>query len=197
MSKKIIILSLVLLTFTHFALAQNSDVFKKDYIKSIMLKTAKWQLNNPKHDTFDWTNGAFYAGIFAAYETTKSDELMNVMMQNFDKINWQTGRRFDHADDIAVSQTYIDIYRLKKDKKMIQPTIDAIHKIQTDPSNEVKKNGIIWWWCDALFMAPPTLAKLRYEFSVGENGMRYEDAIRSTAARWRKQEQRNRTKERS
>lgn len=44
---------------------------------------------------------------------------------------------------------------------------------------------------------PPTLAKLRYEFSVGENGMRYEDAIRSTAARWRKQEQRNRTKERS
>src|SRR4029079_210468 len=25
---------------------------------------------------------------------------------------------------------------------------------------EVAKNGITWWWCDALFMAPPALAKL-------------------------------------
>lgn len=163
MSKKIIILSLILLTFTHFAFAQNADVFKKDYIKATMLKAAKWQLNNPKHPTYDWTNGAFYAGVFAAYETTKSDELLNAMMQNFDKINWSPGKRFDHADDIVITQTYIDLYRLKKDKRFIQPSIDAIKKIGVDESPEVKKHGIIWWWCDALFMAPPTLAQLAKE----------------------------------
>lgn len=163
MFKTIILTIFCFLGLASFSLAQNTDVFKKDYIKSVMLKTAKWQFNNPKHETFDWTNGAFYAGVFAAYETTKSDELLNAMTQSFDKINWQTGKRFDHADDIAVSQTYIDLYRLKKDKRFIQPTIEAIKKIGVDESNEVKKHGIIWWWCDALFMAPPTFAKLAKE----------------------------------
>ncbi|HRH42050.1 MAG TPA: glycoside hydrolase family 88 protein [Pyrinomonadaceae bacterium] len=160
MTKRITILTFISILLANVTFAQSTDVFKKENIKSMMLKTAKWQLNNPLHETYDWTNGAFYAGVFAAYETTKSDELLNAMTQSFDKINWQTGKRFDHADDIAISQTYIDLYRLKKDKKFIQPTIDAIKRIGVDKSNEVEKHGIIWWWCDALFMAPPTFAKL-------------------------------------
>ena len=140
--------------------AQNADIFQKNNIKTRMLKVADWQLKNPKHDLFDWTNGAFYAGVFAAYETTKSPEIWKALMEMGEKNKWQIGRRFDHADDIVISQTYIDVYRLQKDQKFIQPTIEAIKKIQTEPSNEVKKHGIIWWWCDAIFMAPPTLAKL-------------------------------------
>lgn len=140
--------------------AQTDDIYKKKNIKARMLKVADWQLKNPKHELTDWTNGAFYAGVFAAYETTKSPELMRAMMEMGEKTGWQIGKRFDHADDIAISQTYVDLYRLKKDRKMIEPTIEAIRRIQTEPSKEVEKNGIIWWWCDALFMAPPTLAKL-------------------------------------
>lgn len=153
---------LILLTLACFVnlQAQNIDIFKSKDIKARMLKVANWQFKNPKHDLYDWTNGAFYAGVFAAYETTKSKDIMAAMMDMGEKNNWQIGKRFDHADDIAISQTYIDVYRIKKDRKMIQPTIDAIKRIQTEPSNEAKKNGIIWWWCDALFMAPPTLAKL-------------------------------------
>jgi unsaturated rhamnogalacturonyl hydrolase len=77
-----------------------------------------------------------------------------------EKTNWQTGKRFDHADDIAISQTYIDLYRIKRERRMIQPTIDTITRIRTEKSEQAEKNGIIWWWCDALFMGPPTLAKL-------------------------------------
>jgi unsaturated rhamnogalacturonyl hydrolase len=151
----------VLLTISINAAAQKTgDIFDRKTIKSKMLEVARWQLKNPKHELTDWTNGAFYAGVFAAYETTKSKEILDSLMEMGEKNNWQPGRRFDHADDIAIAQTYIDLYRLKKDQKMIQPTIDAIHKIQTEKSPEVEKNGIIWWWCDALFMAPPTLAKL-------------------------------------
>lgn len=160
MKRNIFVLSLLLMAFAVNLSAQTSDVFQKNFIKARMLKVADWQLKNPKHELYDWTNGAFYAGVFAAYETTKSPEIMKALMDMGEKNNWQIGKRFDHADDIVISQTYIDLYRIKKDKKMIQPTIDAIKRIQTEPSNEVKKHGIIWWWCDALFMAPPTLAKL-------------------------------------
>ena len=160
MRKKILV-SVLLLLFCFVNLnAQNADIFGRKFIKAKMLEVAAWQLKNPKHDFFDWTNGAFYAGVFAAYETTGSKEILAALMEMGAKNNWQTGKRVDHADDIAISQTYIDLYRLKKDKKMIQPTIDAIRRIQTEKSNEVEKHGIIWWWCDALFMAPPTLAKL-------------------------------------
>ena len=160
MKKQIVFLLLVSLIFATSASAQNADIFQKKTIKAKMLKVADWQLKNPKHELFDWTNGAFYAGVFAAYETTKSPEIMKALMEMGEKNNWQIGKRFDHADDIVISQTYIDLYRLKKDKKMIQPTIDAIRRIQTEKSKEVEKHGIIWWWCDALFMAPPTLAQL-------------------------------------
>ncbi len=140
--------------------AQTPDIFKRKNIESRMLSVAKWQLANPNHELWDWTNGAFFAGVFAAYETTKSPELMTAMLAMGEKNGWKPGPRFDHADDIVISQTYIDIYRIKKDKKMIQPTIDSVNRIKTEKSTQAEKNGITWWWCDALFMAPPTLAKL-------------------------------------
>jgi len=160
MKKNLIVSMLLLLISTINLQAQNRDVFNKKVIKNQMLKVAGWQLKNPKHELYDWTNGAFYAGVFAAYETTKSPEIMKALMEMGEKNNWQIGKRFDHADDIVISQIYIDLYRLKKDRKMIQPTIDAIKKIRTEKSVEAEKHNIIWWWCDALFMAPPTLAKL-------------------------------------
>jgi len=140
--------------------AQDADLFKRKNIEAKMLSVAKWQLANPKHELFDWTNGAFYAGIFAAWETTKSPELMAAMMDMGEKNSWKPGPRFDHADDIVINQTYIDLYRIRKDKKMLQPTIDVAERLKKETGNEVAKHGTTWWWCDALFMAPPTLAKL-------------------------------------
>jgi len=151
---------LFILVFAGTSFAQSADVFKRKYIESKMLLVAKWQLANPKHDLWDWTNGAFYAGVFAAYETTRSPELMNAMLEMGEKNGWKPGARFDHADDIAIDQTYIDLYQIKRDKKMLQPTIDVAERLKKETGDQVKKNGITWWWCDALFMAPPTLAKL-------------------------------------
>ncbi|MEZ4904111.1 MAG: glycoside hydrolase family 88 protein [Spirosomataceae bacterium] len=142
------------------AVAQNTAIFKARTIKQNMLKVTEWQLKNPKHKGWDWTNGAFYAGVFAAYETTKAQWILDSMMAMGERNQWNTGPRYDHADDIAISQTYLQLYRLKKDRRMIQATIDSVLKMSKVPGNEIKKHGITWWWCDALFMGPPTLAML-------------------------------------
>lgn len=158
------ILSALLLAFIVSSVvpAQSADLFKRKEIERRMILVAKWQLANPKHELFDWTNGAFYAGVFAAYETTKSKEIWDAMVAMGEKNSWGPGKRFDHADDIVINQTYLDMYRITKDKKMLQPTIDVVEKIKAGGAKgrEVERHGIIWWWCDALFMAPPTLAKL-------------------------------------
>src|SRR5687767_3042789 len=135
-------------------------IFRPKVIRSTMEKVTAWQLKNPKHAPTDWTNGAFYAGVVAAYKTTKSKKILDSLMAHGNRTGWQPGRRYDHADDIAISQTYIDLYRVKNDRNMLKPTIDTVAKLRTVPGREVARNGITWWWCDALFMGPPTLAKL-------------------------------------
>lgn len=135
--------------------------FSDNYIKSIMLKAAEWQLKNPKHHIKDWTNGAFYAGIFATWETTKSENIYNTLMELGEKTAWEPHKRFYYADDVAICQTYIDLYQLEKKREMIQPTIDTIARFIANPYPKTHKAEIIkWWWCDALFMAPPVMTKL-------------------------------------
>jgi hypothetical protein len=43
---------------------------------------------------------------------------------------------------------------------MIQPTIDTLAILFENPYPYKGIQVIKWWWCDALFMAPPVLAKL-------------------------------------
>src|SRR5690606_2991142 len=112
-----------------FCVAQSSDknAFKEDQIKSLMLKVTNWQLQNPKHNTKDWTNGAFYAGVFAAWETTQSPDIYDALLRMGNTAGWSPNNRFYHADDIAISQTYIDLYRFEKREEMIRPTIDTVN----------------------------------------------------------------------
>jgi len=159
--KNLLLLSAFCLIFNISAQTNNNKYFDKKYIKSVMERTAEWQLNHPKHAQNDWTNGAFYAGVFAAWKTTKSKSIYNAMMaMGNDSTKWRPARRWYHADDIAICQTYIDLFRIEKKREMIQPTIDSLQILM---SREYPARGIEvikWWWCDALFMGPPTMVKM-------------------------------------
>jgi len=136
--------------------------FDGKYIKQVMNKAAEWQIAHPKHAQYDWTNGAFYAGMFAAWETTKSQKIYDAMMAMArDSNRWEPGRRWYHADDHVISQTYMDLYRVEKDKRpeMLNPTIDTLVKFISEPYPVRNIEIIKWWWCDALFMGPPALVK--------------------------------------
>lgn len=159
--RRLLRVSLAVLLGSTLVAAQPADVFQPAYIKDALKKAAVWQLAHPNHAANDWTNGAFYAGVFAAWETTQDPALLDAMMAMGNGLEWKPGKKIDHADDIAISQTFIDLYRIKKDRRMIQPTIDQIDAMRKGrPGHEAEVHGITWWWCDALFMGPPTLAKL-------------------------------------
>ncbi|MDR0844514.1 MAG: glycoside hydrolase family 88 protein [Tannerella sp.] len=158
------ILPLILLALTACTSGnknQATDVFAPEYIQSTMVKTAGWQLAHPNHVQNDWTNGAFYAGIFAAWETTQSQPLYDAMMaMGNDSTHWRPYRRWYHADDIAICQTYIDLYRIERKPEMLRATIDTLDKFIPTPYPVRGIEVIKWWWCDALFMGPPTLVKM-------------------------------------
>lgn len=153
-------MAIMLLSMGSYSKSQDDKIFKPKNIKKAMSTAAMWQLANPKHQLWDWTNGAFYAGISAAYETTRDKKLLNAMIEMGEKNEWKPGPRLEHADDHAICQTYIDVYRLKKDQKMINPFIAQMEKFMATPYKTKGIQTITWWWCDALFMAPPAMVKL-------------------------------------
>jgi rhamnogalacturonyl hydrolase YesR len=161
--KKVILTTVFICAMLPIIFAQNNGdtkrLFSRKYIVATMKSTLKWQLENPKHDPRDWTNGAFYAGVFAAYETTKSKDIYKSMIDTFNSLGWQPFKRWFHADDIAICQTYLDLYRKDKKPEMLKPLTDTLDKLIANPYPVRGIEVIKWWWCDALFMAPPTLVK--------------------------------------
>jgi unsaturated rhamnogalacturonyl hydrolase len=129
-------------------------------LSSAMMLVADWQLTRlPERAQVDWTWAALYDGFMAVPDQVAGKKYKIAMMKVADDLNWQPGPRVMHADDQAVGQMYLEQYMIHKDSKMItalRARLDT--EIATpDPTDPQKP---LWWWCDALFMAPPVFADM-------------------------------------
>ncbi|WP_296635298.1 glycoside hydrolase family 88 protein [Polaribacter sp.] len=166
------ILAVVLILFscsvTQKTVAQKSINLDNTAIQKSMIKALEWQEAHPIfaiHPT-DWTNGAYYTGVARAHKTTKNMMYMAALKNQAVWNNWQTYKRIYHADDVAISYSYLYVAMnesrrnfadLEPTKKFLDEHLyeDNRWKEGKDKSHEDKT--ILWWWCDALFMAPPVI----------------------------------------
>jgi len=132
---------------------------KRDLAKAMKL-VADWQLSRlPAEAQVDWTWAALYTGFMAVPSNVAGDKYKDAMMQVAEQLQWKPGPRIMHADDQAVGQMYLDQYTIHKDPKMLdsmRARLDA-EMATPDPTDP---NRPLWWWCDALFMAPPVYAEM-------------------------------------
>ena len=103
-----------------------------------------------------WIRGTFFTGVMAAYRATKDDGYLEAVSKWAEENRWQPGPRTRHADDHCVGQVYTELYLLTKNPRMIDPIRQTFDQLIDDPRPGREE----WWWCDALFMAPPALARL-------------------------------------
>ncbi len=54
---------------------------------------------------------------------------------------------------------YMEQYFLHKDAKMMDPMRARLDTEMATPESDYAKKPL-WWWCDALFMAPPVYADM-------------------------------------
>jgi unsaturated rhamnogalacturonyl hydrolase len=135
-----------------------SPAFKKKEVVHALRKVADWQLNRvQRHYLQDWTFAALYAGFMAVPPAVNGNAYQEAMQSMGKQFNWQLGPRPDHADDHAVGQTYLELYAKLHDPAMIAPTRERMDALLNRPDDPQKP---LWWWCDALFMAPAVLADL-------------------------------------
>jgi unsaturated rhamnogalacturonyl hydrolase len=130
---------------------------RTDLAKAMKL-VADWQLHRlPAEPQYDWTFAALYTGMMAVPPQVAGDTYKQAMQQIGEQLHWQPGPRMLHADDQAVGQMYMEQYMLHKDPAMMSPIKSRMEEVMNTPDDPAKE---LWWWCDALFMAPPVLADL-------------------------------------
>src|SRR6266852_7017713 len=139
---------------------RKEDIYSRRNIAAIMSRVYDWQITNPveinQRNSNLWARAAFYTGIMAAYSTTHDKKYFEQAVKWSEGREWKLGERPRHADDQSPGQTYLELYLLKKDPVMIAHTKATLDAMLNDP----KPGREDWWWCDALFMAPPVLARL-------------------------------------
>ena len=138
-------------------------------VLSAMQRVADWQLAHPatKHPD-GWIQAAGDAGVMALAGISGDPKYRDAMLAMGETNGWKPGPRMYHADDHCVGQTYVELYLLYRENKMIAPLRERFDAILAKPpdvpgleftkaESRDRKN---WSWCDSLFMGPPAWMRL-------------------------------------
>jgi unsaturated rhamnogalacturonyl hydrolase len=130
-------------------------------IDKALRKVADWQLarSQPHWDRI-WTSSVMYVGFLAASDATGDPKYRNAMIEMSKHFDFQLRDRLPNADDVSIGQVYLELHMQDKRSARIGLTkmeLDDLVGLKTiKPGDE----RLPWWWCDALFMAPPVWAKM-------------------------------------
>ena len=134
-----------------------------------MQRVADWQLAHPSREHPDgWIQAAGDAGVMALAGISGDPKYRDAMLAMGETNGWKPGPRMYHADDHSVGQTYVELYLLYRENKMIAPLRERFDAILAKPpdvpgleftkaESRDRKN---WSWCDSLFMGPPAWMRL-------------------------------------
>ena len=140
--------------------ADRGDVYSDRSVRAAMEKVFAWQVANPVGINLEnnnlWARAAFYAGVMSAHRSTGDKRYLEQATRWAEGRGWKLGDRPRHADDHAPGQTFLELYLLKKEPAMMAHTRETVDAMVGSP----RPGREDWWWCDALFMAPPVLVRL-------------------------------------
>lgn len=167
----------VMMMFAGLAAADAKPI-DSDATLALMEKAADWQLahlepastikvmREETRNARSWQQGAFYVGLTALAERSKSERFREAILSHGRSQKWRLGERTYHADDQVIGQSYLWASTHGAGPEAIVPTrrrLDAIIAAPSTGSLAVQEAAPCWdrWcWCDALFMAPPLWIEL-------------------------------------
>ena len=140
-------------------------------IRLATIRTVDWQLRNRNVSTplREWQQAAMYAGVVAVDDAMGEPLYRDAMRQTGMLTGWLPGVTTYHADFHAVCSMYLSLALREGRPEWAVPTLERLDFILANPSTRgvaeqyapspanpaVSGNVMRWWWCDALFMAPP------------------------------------------
>jgi unsaturated rhamnogalacturonyl hydrolase len=123
-------------------------------IRAAMKRVADWELARVQAQppSRSWDFGALDIGFMAASRTLHDSRYSNYVASVGDHFGWKLERTAYPANDFAIAQAFLELYRGSHLEEQIAPLrrqFDDAVSLLNDPEKPA------WWWCDALFVAPP------------------------------------------
>jgi hypothetical protein len=126
-------------------------------VLEMMRRASDWQIAHLSGgEPRDWVHAVFWAGLMASYQSTGEGRYADRATTWSQANGWLLGPRAHHADDHCAGQTYLELYSLDPQPERIRDTQQRLDAMVSEPH----LGRVDWWWCDALFMAPPLFARL-------------------------------------
>jgi rhamnogalacturonyl hydrolase YesR len=128
-------------------------------IRAAMRKVADWELQRVQAQppSRAWDFGALDIGFMAASRTLHDSRYSQYVASVGEHFGWKLERTTYPANDFAIAQAFLELYNSSHKEEQIAPLrrqFDDALALLNDPEKPA------WWWCDALFMAPPAGAAL-------------------------------------
>ncbi len=103
-----------------------------------------------------WIRATFYTGVLALYGATQDPKYLAQAQCWADEFQWTPSLQDPlNADNQCCIQTYAELALRQKNPARLAPAAAAYDR----QIAEAKPGREQWWWCDALFMAPPAMVR--------------------------------------
>lgn len=160
-------------------------------VMASMERVADWQLGHLKDLSYmpaarpstararDWQQATFWVALTSVADRSKSPRFTQAIFTKGREEGWKLGDRVYHADDHIIGAAWIWAARKGAGAQALAPMRATFDRILAAP----KTNDLLftapepgagdptcttrWCWCDALFMAPPTLWALSKDTKDG------------------------------
>ncbi len=128
-------------------------------IRAAMRKVADWELQRvaAQAPSRAWDFGTLDMGFMAASRTLHDPRYSQYVASVGEHFGWKLERTLYPANDFAIAQAFIEVAGGPRKEEQLTPLrrqYDDAVALLNDPEKPA------WWWCDALFMAPPAGTQL-------------------------------------
>jgi len=126
-------------------------------VLALMERVADWQISQLEGNSAStWEEATFYAGLVATYTSTGELRFFEDLFDWGERNGWTPRVDRMHPDNQCAGQTYLELHLLDG----VPAHLGGTRQVMDQALAQDRRGRDVWWWCDALFMAPTVLARL-------------------------------------
>jgi unsaturated rhamnogalacturonyl hydrolase len=134
-----------------------AKAFTNAAILALMRKVNAYTRAHPyAADDRNWIRATYYTGVMGLYRATRDAEVLAQARAWAEKHDWAEGGQDEPVNKLTVGQTYLELY-------FLDPQAARIGRIRAYADALIARDEPIakaWYYCDTLYVGPPTLAML-------------------------------------
>jgi rhamnogalacturonyl hydrolase YesR len=113
----------------------------------------------------NWVSAVYYVGAARLARVSERPETLRFLTMVAEHYHYalrgaRSGVTMLNADDIAVGDLYQELYARRRQEGVLMPLQQRLDWQVPHLARKEDTKALVWWWCDALFMAPPVLARM-------------------------------------